>query len=81
MSTLFLLIAKNSNLGLKNLETKATVKMDAEGLEKLIFKDVHFNMKVKLEKDNERERKRTNQICHTAQKICLIRQSWGESSD
>jgi organic hydroperoxide reductase OsmC/OhrA len=78
MNTLFLLIAKNSNLGLKNLETKATVKMDAEGLEKLIFTDVHFNMKVKLEKDNERERKRTNQVYQIAQKICLIRQSWGE---
>ncbi|MGA9388113.1 MAG: OsmC family protein [Candidatus Bathyarchaeia archaeon] len=78
MNTLFLLIAKNSNLGLKNLETKATVKMDAEGLEKLIFTDVHFNMKVKLEKDNERERKRTNQVYHIAQKICPIRQSWGE---
>jgi organic hydroperoxide reductase OsmC/OhrA len=78
MNTLFLLIAKNSNLGLKNLETKATVKMDAEGLEKLIFTDVHFNMKVKLEKDNERERKRTNQVYQIAQKICPIRQSWGE---
>jgi len=78
MNTLFLLIAKNSDLGLKNLETKATVKMDAEGLKKLIFTDVHFNMKVKLEKDNERERKRTNQVYQIAQKICPIRQSWGE---
>ena len=42
--------------------------MDAEGLEKLIFSDVHFNMKVKLEKDNERERKRTNQVYHVAQR-------------
>jgi organic hydroperoxide reductase OsmC/OhrA len=78
MNTLLLLIAKNTNLGLKNLETKATVKMDTEGLKKLIFTDGHFNMKVKLEKNNEPERKRTNQIYHIAQKICPIRQSWGE---
>jgi organic hydroperoxide reductase OsmC/OhrA len=61
MNTLFLLIAKNSKLGLKNLETKATVKMNAEGMEKLIFTHIHFNMKIKLEKDDERERK--SQLC------------------
>lgn len=33
MNTLFLLIAKNSMLGLKNLETKSTLKMSVEGLE------------------------------------------------
>lgn len=32
--------------------------MNAEGLEKLIFTDVHFNMKVELEKDDEWERKK-----------------------
>jgi organic hydroperoxide reductase OsmC/OhrA len=34
MNTLFLLIAKNSKLTLKTLETKATLKMDAKGMEK-----------------------------------------------
>jgi organic hydroperoxide reductase OsmC/OhrA len=78
INTLFLLIAKNSKLALKNLETKATVKMHVEGLEKLIFTNVHFNMKVKLEKDDERERKKTNTVYQMAQKICPLRQSWGE---
>ena len=55
MNTLFLLIAKNSKLQLKHLETKATLKMNAEGLEKLIFTNIHFNMKVKLEKDDDWE--------------------------
>jgi len=78
INTLFLLIAKNSKLALKNLETKATVKMHVEGLEKLIFTNVHFNMKVKLEKDDERERKKANTVYRMAQKICPLRQSWGE---
>jgi organic hydroperoxide reductase OsmC/OhrA len=78
MNTLFLLIAKNSKLALKNLETKATVKMNAEGLEKLIFSDIHFNMKVKLEKDDQWERKKANSVYGIAQKICPLRQSWGE---
>jgi organic hydroperoxide reductase OsmC/OhrA len=78
MNTLFLLIAKNSKLNLKKLETKATVNMNAESLEKLIFTNIHFNMKVKLEKDDERERKKTNSVYQIAQKICPIRQSWGE---
>jgi organic hydroperoxide reductase OsmC/OhrA len=37
MNTIYLLIAGNSKLGLKNLETNATLKMDAEGLKKLIL--------------------------------------------
>lgn len=78
MNTLFILIARNSKLQLKSLETIAKVKMNAEGLEKLIFTDVHFNMKVKLEKDNEWERKKANTVYQMAQKICPIRQSWGE---
>ena len=78
MNTLYILIARNSKLQLKNLETKATVKMNAEGLEKLIFTDVHFKMKVKLEKDDEWERKKANTVYQMAQKICPIRQSWGE---
>ncbi|MCW4030482.1 MAG: OsmC family protein [Candidatus Bathyarchaeota archaeon] len=78
INTLFLLIAKNSQLVLKNLETKATVKMNVEGMEKLIFTDVHFEMKVGLVEDNERERKKAMMVYGMAQKICPIRQSWGE---
>lgn len=78
MNTLFLLIARNSKLELRNLETKATVKMDIEGLEKLIFTDVHFNMKVGLVKDNEWNRKKANRCYEMAQRICPLRQSWGE---
>lgn len=79
MNTLFLLIARNSNLELKNLETNAIVKMNTEGLEKLIFTNIHFNMKVKLAKDDERERKKANRCFEIAQKICPLRQSWGEN--
>jgi organic hydroperoxide reductase OsmC/OhrA len=78
MNTLFLLISKNSKLQLKNLETKAILKMNAEGLEKLIFTNIHFNMKVKLEKDDGWERKKANSVFRMAQKICPLRQSWGE---
>ena len=79
MNTLFLLIAKNSNLRFKNLETKAVLKMNAEGLEKLIFTNIHFAMKVRLERDTERERKKANSVFQIAQKICPLRQSWGEN--
>jgi organic hydroperoxide reductase OsmC/OhrA len=79
INTLFLLIAKNSQLGLKGLETKANVKMTVEGMEKLIFTNVHFVMDVKLETDNERERKKAITVYGMAQKICPIRQSWGEA--
>jgi organic hydroperoxide reductase OsmC/OhrA len=78
MNTLFLLIAKNSKLGLKNLETKANLTMNAEGMEKLIFTNVHFIMNVDLETDNEWERKKATTVYGLAQKICPIRQSWGE---
>ncbi len=78
INTLFLLIAKNSQLALKNLETKATVKMNVEGMEKLIFTNVHFAMNVGLEVDNERERKKASAVYGIAQKVCPIRQSWGE---
>lgn len=78
INTLFILIAKNSSLELKSLETKATVKMDVEGLEKLIFSNVHFNLKLKLAKDDEWERKKANSCFKIAQKICPLRQSWGE---
>ena len=78
INTLFLLIAKNSQLNLKGLETKAVVKMNVEGMEKLIFTNVHFTLNVGLETDNERERKKANTVYQMAQKICPIRQSWGE---
>jgi len=67
----------NFKLNLKNLETKATLKMNVEGLEKLIFTNIHFNMKVELEKDDEWERKKAK-IFQMTKKICPIRQSWGE---
>jgi len=79
MNTLFLLIAKNSNLRFKDLETKAVLKMNAEGMEKLIFTNTHFNMKVRLEKDTERERKKAKSVFQIAQRICPLRQSWGEN--
>ncbi len=79
INTLYLLIAKNSMLALKNLDTKAIVKMNVEGMEKLIFTDVHFNMSVALEKDNERERGKARKVYEMAQKICPLRQSWGEA--
>ena len=78
INTLFLLIAKNSNLGLKSLETKAEVTMNVESLEKLIFTNIHFEMNIKLETDNERERKKADTVYQMAQKICPLRQSWGE---
>jgi organic hydroperoxide reductase OsmC/OhrA len=78
MNTIFLLIAGNSKLGLKKLETKAAVKMDAEGLEKLIFTHIHFAITLKLENDDERERRRAQSIYEKAEKICPLRQSWGE---
>ena len=78
INTLYLLIARNSKMELKSLETKATLKMNAEGLDKLIFTNIHFNMKVGLEKDDERERKKAEKVYKIAQKICPIRQSWGE---
>jgi organic hydroperoxide reductase OsmC/OhrA len=79
INTLFLLIANNSQLKLKKLDTKATVKMNVEGMEKLIFTNVHFAMNVELENDNDRERKKAGTVYQMAQKICPIRQSWGEA--
>lgn len=79
INTLFLLIAKNSRLNIKSLETKANVKMNVEGMEKLIFTDVHFAMNVGLEADSERERQKAETVFGMAQKFCPIRQSWGEA--
>lgn len=78
MNTLFLLIAQNSKLPLKSLATKSVVTMNVEGLEKLIFTRVHFTMTVGLESDNERNRKKAHAVYGMAQKICPLRQSWGE---
>ena len=78
INTLFLLIANNSQLALKNLETKAVVKMNIEGMEKLIFTDVHFNMNVGLVTNDDRERKKATSVYAMAQKICPLRQSWGD---
>ncbi len=78
INTLYLLIAKNSQLALKDLETKSTVSMNVEGMERLIFTNVHFAMTVGLEKDDERERGKAKRIYEMAQKICPLRQSWGE---
>ena len=61
INTLFLLISKNSQLGLKNLETIANVKMNVEGMEKLIFTNVHFNTNIELENVNEYKRKKPSQ--------------------
>lgn len=79
MNTLFLLIARNSNLKLEKLETKANVKMNIEGLEKLIFTNIHFNITVKLARDDEFQRKKANRCFEIAEKICPLRQSWGEN--
>jgi organic hydroperoxide reductase OsmC/OhrA len=78
MNTLFILIAKNSSLNLKKLDTKAVVTMNVESLEKLIFTHIHFTMDVKLETDDERERKKATMVYQMAEKICPLRQSWGE---
>jgi len=79
INMLYILIARNSRVALKSLETKASVKMHVEGLEKLIFTNVHFALKVKLEKDEAREREKAEKIYRIAQKICPLRQSWGEN--
>jgi organic hydroperoxide reductase OsmC/OhrA len=78
INTIFILVARNSKLGLKRLETKAAVTMNTEGLDKLIFTHIHFTMNIGLETDNERERNKSNKVYQIAQKICPLRQSWGE---
>ena len=55
------------------------MKMNTEGLEELVFTNIHFNMKVKLETDNEHKRKKAKRVYEMAQKIRPIRQSWGEN--
>jgi hypothetical protein len=53
--------------------------MDAEGLSRLIFTSVHFDLNVRLENDNEHSRKKAERVYKMAQRICPLRQSWGES--
>ena len=78
INTIFILIARNSKLALKSLQTNAKLKMKVEGLEKLIFTNLNFTMTISLEKDDEFERKKALTVFNMAQKICPIRQSWGE---
>ncbi|MEJ2240985.1 MAG: OsmC family protein, partial [Candidatus Bathyarchaeota archaeon] len=78
MNTIFILVARNSKLGLKSLKTNASVTMNVEGLEKLIFTHIHFEMNIGLETDNEKERNKASRVYQLAQKICPLRQSWGE---
>jgi organic hydroperoxide reductase OsmC/OhrA len=75
MNTLFASIAKNSKLDLK---TKVAITMNAEGLSRLIFTSVNFDLNVRLENDDERSRKKAERVYQLAQKICPLRQSWGE---
>ncbi len=78
MNTIYLLIARNSKLELKRLETKANVEMNTESLEKLVFTNIRFDLAVKLAKDDEHERKKAAQVYEITQRICPLRQSWGE---
>jgi len=79
MNTIFLLVAGNSKLELKSLQTQAAVTMHVEGLEKLIFTHIHFTMNIGVVNDDERERKKAEKVYQIAQKICPLRQSWGEN--
>ena len=78
MNTIFILVARNSKLALTSLKTNASVTMNVEGLEKLIFTHIHFEMNIGLETDNEKERNKASKVYQVAQKICPLRQSWGE---
>jgi organic hydroperoxide reductase OsmC/OhrA len=78
MNTIFILVARNSKLLLSSLKTNASVTMNVEGLEKLIFTHIHFEMNIGLQTDNEKERNKASRVYQVAQKICPLRQSWGE---
>ena len=78
MNTIFILVARNSQLRLNSLETKAGITMNIEGLEKLFFTNIHFTMNIGLETDTERERAKAKKVYQIAQSICPLRQSWGE---
>ena len=80
INTLFMLIAKNSQLALKNLETKATVKMNVEGMEKLIFTNVHFAMNVWLwRRMMSGNAKKPQPFMVWLRRFVRLRQSWGEA--
>ena len=76
MNTIFLLVAGNSNLELKSLETIAAVTMNVVGFS--FFSDIHFTMNVGLEKDDDSERAKVERIYQIAQKSCPLSHSWGE---
>lgn len=76
MNTIFLLVAENSNLELKSLETKAAVTMNVVGFS--FFSNIHFTMNVGLEKDDDNERAKVKRIYQIAQKSCPLSHSWGE---
>lgn len=78
MNTIYILVARNSQLQLKNAETTARIKMSVEGLEKLVFTGIEFNIGVELEADDERNRKKAENILRVAERICPLRQSWGD---
>lgn len=48
------------------------------GVEKLVFTHIHFVMNIGLLMDNGRERQKANKVYNVAQKICPLRQSWGD---
>ena len=54
MNTIFLLVAGNSNLELKSLETKAAVTMNVVGFS--FFSKIQFTMNVGLGQDTDSER-------------------------
>ncbi|MBC7130721.1 OsmC family protein, partial [Candidatus Bathyarchaeota archaeon] len=78
MNTIFILVAKNSQLPIQSVETTAKVKMNVEGLEKLVFTHIEFDVNIKLEKDDEHNRKKAESVLRVAERICPLRQSWGE---
>ena len=77
MNTIFVLVAGNSKLSYKRLETEAAVTMDAEGLEKLVFTRIHFGIKLGLEPDGKAERVKAEAVYRVAQRVCPLSQSWG----
>lgn len=76
MNTVFLLVASNSKLQLKSLETKASVTMNVLGFS--FFKQIDFILNLGLENDSADERARVNKVYQIAQKACPLGSSWGE---
>jgi len=78
MNTIYILVARNSQLPLKNVETTAKIKVSVDGMEKLVFTSIEFNISIKLETDDARNRKKAENILRVAERICPLRQSWGD---